>query len=844
MGADDDVHRAVPQALQDRLRLGVGLEAGQRPHVDGELRVPLAERPEVLLHQQRRRDEDGDLLAVLDGLEGGPHRDLGLAVADVAADQAVHGDRLLHVLLDLGDGGELVGRLRVGEGVLQLPLPGGVGAEGVARRRHPRAVQLDQVGRDLLDGLLGARLGLGPVRAAEAVQGGRLAADVLGDLLQLVGGDVEAVAGLAALGGGVLHDQVLAGGALHGALHHLDVPADAVLLVDDVVARLQGERVDGLAPPGRHPGAVAARRLLPGQVGLGEHGEPEHRVDEPVVDAAAGDVHDGGAELAEVVVQTGRDALAAQHLDRAGGRAVALGDEHRAPAVGEPALGVGERPRGVAAVGLGGVHAELEGVGLLEGVVGGERRHRPPHHVQLARPVADVRDGPQGGRADVDGRLAAPGGGRPGGLQELLARRHQVGGPRAHPLRVAHDGHGALGQHVEQQLHVVDQDRREGLHALHGDPLGDLAEQFAELGVGLGEGTRACPYVLGEQQLTARRRPQAVLGDLQGPLVGDLEVADLLDVVAPELDPQRVFLGGREHVEDAAAHRELAALLDQLHARVRGGGERLDDLVQVGALPGPQGDGLQIAQPFDLRLEYGAHGRHDDGDRAGLGVVGAGVGQAAQHGQAAADGVAAGAEPLVRQRLPRRVLHDPLRRDQGAQRRGQVLRLASRRRHRQDGAARVPGQGGDREGAGRGRADQVDVHAVAVGGRRDRFREGGVLDDGVEQTVQAHSGRFPSGGVQHDGPDARCGPGVSSVRLPAVVCRRHRIPAAGALTRRTAPPPAGFPGHVARLRASRRPSAPTPSPAAATLPPEPPCGPGSRGPAAGPLRRRSASGPR
>ncbi|CAM5624032.1 hypothetical protein SGRIM128S_05365 [Streptomyces griseomycini] len=279
-------------------------------------------------------------------------------------------------------------------------------------------------------------------------------------------------------------------------------------------------------------------------------------------------------------------------------------------------------------------------------------------------------------------------------LQELLARRHQVGGPRAHPLRVAHDGHGALGQHVEQQLHVVDQDRREGLHALHGDPLGDLAEQFAELGVGLGEGTRACPYVLGEQQLTARRRPQAVLGDLQGPLVGDLEVADLLDVVAPELDPQRVFLGGREHVEDAAAHRELAALLDQLHARVRGGGERLDDLVQVGALPGPQGDGLQIAQPFDLRLEYGAHGRHDDGDRAGLGVVGAGVGQAAQHGQAAADGVAAGAEPLVRAASPTTGTPRPPPAGSGsaAPRPGPPPRVPS---------PSPPGRGGPRPGPGR-----------------------------------------------------------------------------------------------------------------------------------------------
>ena len=167
-----------------------------------------------------------------------------------------------------------------------------------------------------------------------------------------------------------------------------------------------------------------------------------------------------------------------------------LGDVHRAPAVGEPALGVGERPGGVAAVRLGGVHAELQGVRVpaasapdvnVSSAANG--RHRPPHHVQLARPVPYVRDGPQGGRVDVDRGLAAARGRRPGRLQELLRGRHQVRGPRPHPLRVAHDGHRALGQHVEQQLHVVDQDRGQGLHALDGDALGDLAEQFAQLGV-------------------------------------------------------------------------------------------------------------------------------------------------------------------------------------------------------------------------------------------------------------------------------------------------------------------------------------------------------------------------
>ena len=56
----------------------------------------------VLRGEDRRRDEDRDLLAVLDRLERGPQRDLGLAVADVADDQPVHRPAGLHVGLDLG----------------------------------------------------------------------------------------------------------------------------------------------------------------------------------------------------------------------------------------------------------------------------------------------------------------------------------------------------------------------------------------------------------------------------------------------------------------------------------------------------------------------------------------------------------------------------------------------------------------------------------------------------------------------------------------------------------------------------------------------------------------------
>ncbi|SCE08732.1 hypothetical protein GA0115246_110572 [Streptomyces sp. SolWspMP-sol7th] len=227
-------------------------------------------------------------------------------------------------------------------------------------------------------------------------------------------------------------------------------------------------------------------------------------------------------------------------------------------------------------------------------------------------------------------------------MQELLARRDEVGGAGTDPLGVAHERQRALGHDVEQQLHVVHEDGRERFHALDGDALGDLAEQFVQLGVLLGEHGGAAAHFLGEEEFAAGRGPQPVLGDLQRALVGDLEVADLLDLVAPELDAERVLLRRREDVEDAASYGELAALLDQLHARVRGGGERFDDLLEIDALPLPQRDGFQVAEPLDLRLEHGADRRDDDGDGPGLGVVRLGVREAAQHGEAAADGVGAG----------------------------------------------------------------------------------------------------------------------------------------------------------------------------------------------------------
>ena len=209
----------------------------------------------------------------------------------------------------------------------------------------------------------------------------------------------------------------------------------------------------------------------------------------------------------------------------------------------------------------------------------------PPGQPATEGVLADVADGAVRRGAEVDRRGPAAGRGRPAGAEELLAGRDQVVGPAAGALGVEHQDVGVVGHQVDEQLHLVDEHGRERLHALDGDAGRDLVGQLEQLRVPPAELGRPLPDLVGEQQLATRRRPEP-LDLLQGALVGDREGADLLDVVAPELHAQRVFLGRREDVDDAAADRELAAPLDQVDAGVRRGREPAYDVLERSRVAG------------------------------------------------------------------------------------------------------------------------------------------------------------------------------------------------------------------------------------------------------------------
>ena len=135
VGADEDVDFAGFEFFEDDLLLFRRAEARDHLDGDGKLREALLEGFEVLEGEDRGGREDGDLLAILHGFEGGAHGDFGFAVADIAAEQAIHRRGGFHVPLDVGDGGELVVGLAVVEGVFELALEIVVGREGVCPAR-------------------------------------------------------------------------------------------------------------------------------------------------------------------------------------------------------------------------------------------------------------------------------------------------------------------------------------------------------------------------------------------------------------------------------------------------------------------------------------------------------------------------------------------------------------------------------------------------------------------------------------------------------------------------------------------------------------------------------------
>ncbi len=179
--------------------------------------------------------EHRDLLVVADRLESRAHGDFCLAVADVAAEQAVHGLRRFHVAHHVGDGLRLIFGFAEFEGVFELAHPLVARREGVALRGFALGVEFEQFVGHVFHGLAHAGLGLGPRCRAEMTQH-RLGAFRRAVFLNQVEARQRNVE---ARGVGVFEQHEFGSAvALVDFFQALVLP-DAVLDVDDVVADLQ-----------------------------------------------------------------------------------------------------------------------------------------------------------------------------------------------------------------------------------------------------------------------------------------------------------------------------------------------------------------------------------------------------------------------------------------------------------------------------------------------------------------------------------------------------------------------------------------------------------------------------
>ncbi len=257
--ADDDVDAALGEALLRLALLGRGHHARKLADAHREAGEALAEDAGVLAGEQGRRHDDRGLLAVDRRGEGGAQRHLGLAEADVAADEPVHRPAGGEVVQRRLDRVRLVESLVVGKSGAELVVEPFRRNEARGRAGQPLSGDADQLARHFAHPLLEPRLARLPACAAEPVEFAGLRA-VARQEFEVLDRQEQPVAA------GVVDLEAVVRSA--GRLDRLqaDEAPDAVVDVDDEVAGGQRARlrqhVLRASPALRLPDKTVAENVL------------------------------------------------------------------------------------------------------------------------------------------------------------------------------------------------------------------------------------------------------------------------------------------------------------------------------------------------------------------------------------------------------------------------------------------------------------------------------------------------------------------------------------------------------------------------------------------------------
>ncbi len=129
----------------------------------------------------------------------------------------------------------------------------------------------------------------------------------------------------------------------------------------------------------------------------------------------------------------------------------------------------------------------------------------------------------------------------------------------------------SIGRHIGSHRHQVrTKKRQQEFHAGHGDAFAERFEQrlalapvdFQLQGALLQTLDRFVDAGAFERELLHRQQYEFFLHRL-GALIGGTELANRFQAVAVEFEANRPAIAGRKQIDDAAAHAEIAALLDQ-----------------------------------------------------------------------------------------------------------------------------------------------------------------------------------------------------------------------------------------------------------------------------------------
>ena len=228
------------------------------------------------------------------------------------------------------------------------------------------------------------------------------------------------------------------------------------------------------------------------------------------------------------------------------------------------------------------------------------------------------------------------------------------------------------------------------------------------------------PRFLGDErlgpELPGRGGPELAAGkdpnrlDAAGrALFGDGEFGEPVDLVAPQIDPDRSIRRARINVDDGAPNRNFTPMFDLPFSPVAGQNERLDEIDRIEPIAGTNHDGRPTRFGVDPLDE-----RPSGGDNQRGRTVAA---QPMQHLEALTHGLDPGRDPFEGKGFPRREVQDSVGTEDGGHVGCEPLRFGLSRGTDEDGTpVRCRDKTGEHEGPSR------------VGDGNDRFTttEGGV----------------------------------------------------------------------------------------------------------------------